>query len=252
MGSPSYDFSGRHVLVTGGARGLGHLLARSFARHGARVTITGTQSATSYYDADLSGFGYHPLDLTDGDSITRLVEAVGHLDVLVNSAAPRLPYGIDAGEREFIAHAARIGLVGPLQLATRLRLTLAHSTARGGGAIVNMPATRRWLDLTVGSQVTDLEIEQLTQRIGGTWARLGVRVNSITASEMVPTQRSGLSVRIDHGSAPLMTRTQVPGVITQREIVDVALFLASDGAAGLAGQTLTVGASAQQPATTLF
>ena len=76
-------------------------------------------------------------------------------------------------------------------------------------------------------------------------------VNSVTAPEMVPTQRSGLSVRIEQGSAPLMTRTQVPGAVTQREIVDVALFLASDGAAGLAGQTLLVGATTPT-APTLF
>ncbi|MCB0906490.1 MAG: SDR family oxidoreductase [Nocardioidaceae bacterium] len=251
MGGPSYDFSGRHVLVTGGSRGLGYLLARTFSRHGARVTITGTQSLTSYYDADLTGFDYRQLDLTDGESIAELAERVGHLDVLVNNAAPRLPFGVDAGEREFIAQAARIGLVGPLQLGTRLRLDLATSTLRGGGAVVNMPSIKRWFDLTHGSEVAELEVDRFTQRVGTAWARLGIRVNSVTAPEMVPTQRSGLSVRIEQGSAPLMTRTQVPGAVTQREIVDVALFLASDGAAGLAGQTLLVGATTPT-APTLF
>lgn|GEM_PF-1287892 len=243
MGGPSYDFSGRHVLVTGGTRGLGYLLARSFASHGARITITGTQSLTAYYDSDLTAFGYRQLDLTDGESIAALAETVGHVDVLVNNAAPRLPFGIDAGEREFIAQAARIGLVGPLQLGTRLRLDLATSPMRGGGAVVNMPSIKRWFDLTHGSAVAELEVELATRRIGTAWARLGIRVNSVTAPEMVPTQRSGLSVQIEQGSAPLMTRTQVPGAVTQREIVDVALFLASDGAAGLAGQALMVGAT---------
>lgn len=43
MGELTYDFSGRHVLVTGGARDLGLGIARAFHRAGARVTVTGTR-----------------------------------------------------------------------------------------------------------------------------------------------------------------------------------------------------------------
>lgn len=242
MGGPSYDFSDRRVLVTGGTRGLGFLVARTFAGCGASVTITGTQSLTSFYDADLTGFGYHRVDLTDSESIAGLADEVGPVDIVVNNAAPRMAPGLDASEREFVAHASRIGLLGPFQLASRLRLKMANSGHRGG-AIINLPSIKRWFDLTHGSLAAELEVERMTRRIGASWGRLGVRVNSITAPEMVPAQRSGLSVRIEQGSAPLLTRTRAPRTTTQREIVDVALFLASDGAAGLSGQTLAVGAT---------
>lgn len=252
MGGPSYDFSDRRVLVTGGTRGLGYLVARMFAGSGARVTVTGTQSLTSFYDADLTGFGYHRVDLTDGESIAGLAADVGPVDIVVNNAAPRMAAGLDASEREFVAHASRIGLVGPFQLASRLRLQMASSTHPGGGAIINLPSIKRWFDLTHGTLAAELEVERMTRRIGASWGRLGVRVNSITAPEMVPAQRSGLSVSIEQGSAPLLTRTRAPRTTTQREIVDVALFLASDGAAGLSGQTLAVGATlaASAPAST--
>ena len=242
MGGPSYDFSDRRVLVTGGTRGLGYLVARTFAGCGAQVTVTGTQWLTSFYDADLTGFGYHRVDLTDGESIAGLAADLGPLDIVVNNAAPRMAAGLDASEREFVAHASRIGLVGPFQLASRLRLQMAaNSQHPGGGAIINLPSIKRWFDLTHGALAAEIEVERMTRRIGASWGRLGVRVNSITAPEMVPAQRSGLSVSIEQGSAPLLTRTRARRTTTQREIVDVALFLASDGAAGLSGQTLAVG-----------
>jgi NAD(P)-dependent dehydrogenase (short-subunit alcohol dehydrogenase family) len=43
MREPSYDFSGRRVLVTGGTRGMGLYVAQAFADAGAQVTVTGDQ-----------------------------------------------------------------------------------------------------------------------------------------------------------------------------------------------------------------
>ena len=91
------------------------------------MTVTGTQWLTSFYDADLTGFGYHRVDLTDGESIAGLAAELGPVDIVVNNAAPRMAADLDASEREFVAHASRIGLVGPFQLASRLRLQMAKS-----------------------------------------------------------------------------------------------------------------------------
>lgn len=243
MGVPSYDFSGRRVLVTGGTRGLGLLVAQAFARSGAEVTVTGTASFVSYYDPEVAQLGYRQLDLTDGDEIASLAANLGHVDVLVNAASPRLSTAIDAGEREFVAQAARLALVGPFQLATRLRHRMASSDMTGGGAVVNLPATQGWFALADGDADTDAELERHTQRIGGTWARLGVRVNSVTAPLTVPSPRSSVQVRIEHGSGPLLTRAVDTRTATLRQVCDLTLFLASSGAAGLSGLTLPVGAT---------
>ena len=70
---------------------------------------------------------------------------------------------------------------------------------RGGGAVVNMPAIKRWFDLPTAAPWPTPRSSWTTQRIGTAWARLGIRVNSITAPEIVPSQRSGLSVQIEQG-----------------------------------------------------
>src|ERR671910_11290 len=88
MPDPSYDFAGRHVLVTGGTRGLGLNLAHAFADAGARVTVTGTQYLRAWYDADLSRFGYDQLELSDRDSVAAVAGRVDRIDVLVNNAPP--------------------------------------------------------------------------------------------------------------------------------------------------------------------
>jgi len=90
-----YDFRGRTVLVTGGSRGLGLLLAREFGRHGARVAICGRDAAAlERARVDLERRGVVaiavPADVADYAQTTRMIDEVrrrlGGLDVLVNNA----------------------------------------------------------------------------------------------------------------------------------------------------------------------
>ena len=67
--NPSYDFSGAHVLITGGTSGIGAAAAAAYREAGANVTITGTRGSASEYDADLSGYRYLQMDIEDGASI---------------------------------------------------------------------------------------------------------------------------------------------------------------------------------------
>ena len=69
MTNPSYDFSGAHVLVTGGTSGIGAAAAEAYREAGANVTITGTRGSASEYDADLSGYRYLQMDIENGESI---------------------------------------------------------------------------------------------------------------------------------------------------------------------------------------
>lgn len=236
MGEPTYDFSGRRVVVTGGTRGLGLTVAHAFADAGAQVTITGTQYLTSFYDADLSRFSYFQLRLNDRDAIIDTAERIKAVDILVNAAGVRLPAS-EAHDREFIAHAARLGLIGPFALATRLRYRLGESRVRGGGSVINTPIVRQWFDLTHGSTASGGEYAALTQRIGTTWGRHGVRVNSLSAGVQVPRQTQ-LRVQIDRSSGPLLTRSRLQGAGTLEEVASVVMYLASSGAASLTGQTM--------------
>ena len=239
MGEATYDFTGRRVLVAGGTRGLGLSIARAFLRSGARVAITGTHYLRSNYDADLQPFEYAQLDLTDHDAINDLAQAVGQVDVLVNAAGLRLTKPHDASYREFVSHATRIGLLGPAQLSSRLRSRLSESTMRGGGAVVNTQALRRWFAYSHGPAVAHAEMLNHTAQLGGTWFRHGIRVNTVAAAVEVPRQ-SQLRVQIDKNSGPLLTRPTGTRSGTLQDVASTALFLASSSAAYVTGQTIIV------------
>lgn len=242
MGRPSYDFTRHRVLVVGGTRGLGNTIARRFERAGASVTVTGTQSLRSAYDARLDNYDYLRLDLTSHDSIVRVAEQVGPVDILVNAAGARVPHTSDAQELEFVSHSVRLGLLGPTQLAHRLRHNLAESQMRGGGSVIHTHHLRRWCEMVVGGANAHTEMLNTVARLAAAWGSHGIRVNAVASTVVVPRQNQ-LRVDNDRTSGPLLTRTRTQRTGTLHDVTEAALFLASGGAAFITGQTLMVNGS---------
>jgi NAD(P)-dependent dehydrogenase (short-subunit alcohol dehydrogenase family) len=112
-----YDFRHRVVIVTGGTRGLGLVLARQLVEAGARVAICGRDADTLQRAADdLGARGQRPLarscDISDPEQVSRFVSDVetelGPIDVLINNAGTIS--------------------VGPLETATRADYETAFAT----------------------------------------------------------------------------------------------------------------------------
>ena len=242
MTSGSYDFTGYEVLVVGGTRGDGHTLATSFARAGASVTVTGTMMLRALYDTDLSPFDYESVNLARQDSIDHRVGMVDHLDVLVLAASCNLPFDLPPSERDFIAEAARSGLIGPTFLTTRLRLKLSQSPALGGGCVVNTGAVRAWLELSSTPEEAQAQVIESTARAGQKWAGLGVRVNSV-----LPAPRQVLPRQYAPDPHAVGGSRVAGGTLVRHQqqlgdaVADAALFLASSSAARITGQTLRLG-----------
>jgi NAD(P)-dependent dehydrogenase (short-subunit alcohol dehydrogenase family) len=94
LSTPTYDFNGKHVLITGGARGLGLLIARELAGKGAKLTIC--SRSTDDLDGALAELSPRaptlavPCDVTDQRQVDDLIAQArgrfGPIDVLVNNA----------------------------------------------------------------------------------------------------------------------------------------------------------------------
>ncbi len=135
---------GRTVLVTGGARGLGYLLAEEYLRWGARVWIvsrTADEVRRAAAALRRTGGEVHALvgDVRDPDEARRLVGAVvdagGRLDVLVNNAGIISAAPIEHTRLEDFADSLRTHLWGPLHL---IREALPVMRMRHTGRIVNI------------------------------------------------------------------------------------------------------------------
>ena len=137
----------RGVLVTGGSRGIGAAVARSFAEQGDRVAVHYGSSADAARDVvgSLAGDGHVTVqaDLADPDAVRRAVdsaaEQLGRLDVLVNnagvfSAHPPLTTSY-AGWQAAWSRTLATNLVGA---ANATFCAVPHLRSAGGGAIVNV------------------------------------------------------------------------------------------------------------------
>ena len=140
----TYDFRGKSVLITGGSRGLGLVLAREFAAEGARLTIVARDRVElEQARADLAARGAEVLafacdvrDQADVQSaIERVVARYGSIDVLINNAGVIQAGPVEHMQVADFEDALNTHLWGPLY--TMLAAT-PYMRRQGGGRIVNI------------------------------------------------------------------------------------------------------------------
>lgn len=140
----SFELRDRVVLITGGSRGLGLVLAREFARRGSRVAICARdQDELERARLDLRGRGARvlalPCDVTDRAQVDTLVRDVarelGPIDVLVNDAGVIQVGPLDTLTREDYEVAMRTHFWGPLNT---MLAVIPQMRARRDGRIVNI------------------------------------------------------------------------------------------------------------------
>jgi short-subunit dehydrogenase len=127
------NLGGRTALVTGASGGLGQAIARTLARRGADLVLTGRRVEVLEPLAAEVGGRVVAADLSDRDAIPRLVEEAGPVDVLVANAANVGSGHIESFGVEEIDRALDVNLRAPMILA---RLMCEGMAERGGGHMV--------------------------------------------------------------------------------------------------------------------
>jgi NAD(P)-dependent dehydrogenase (short-subunit alcohol dehydrogenase family) len=142
---PAMDFKGKSVLITGGSRGLGLLLARRFALAGARLTIVARDPAElELARRELTALGGARVLALPGDvgnradmewAVERAAERFGRLDVVVNNAGIIQVGPLEHMTVEDFEEAMAVHFWGPLYTTLA---ALPHLRRQGGGRIVNI------------------------------------------------------------------------------------------------------------------
>ncbi len=241
------DLSGRVAVVVGGTSGLGRTIALGLAEAGATVVPSGRRQnhIDDVCDA-LEGLGRktvrQPVDVRDRTSLDELCGKVrselGHIDILVNAAGmtfKKPTISIEEGEwRELID----INLTGALRSCQAFYESLKAS---GHGRVINIASMASFVAFheVAAYGVSKSGLLALTQSLGIEWAPHGICVNAIVPGIFV-TDMNGALLRGTPRGQELLARTPMRRFGNPEELVGAAVFLSSDAASFIAGQSITI------------
>ncbi len=247
---------GKTVLVTGSGRGLGREIALAFAHAGANVVINYLQDCESARAtaAECAEAGARVVaaaaDVRDSAAIDNLVARTvaefGSLDVLVNNAgALTMPDGkslrgpLTATCDEAIRLLIDSHLVGTINAT---RAALRHMEPRGEGSIINISstATTRALPGHAVYAAAKAGVEGFTKVLAYEAARKGVRVNCARFGVLDAPSNAPLTADPEASGAFLRRFTPAGRFGEMAEAAACCVFLASDAAAYMVGEILTV------------
>ncbi|TIW79700.1 MAG: glucose 1-dehydrogenase [Mesorhizobium sp.] len=242
-----FDLSGRKALVTGASRGLGLAFAGALAAAGARVTLGGRKMEELKAAADRLRAEGHTIaesliDVTDTQSVDAAIAAseadTGPIDILVNNAGIQRRAPLETfSDADWDALMAT-NLDGVFKMS---RAAVKGMIQRRKGVIINVSSVQSALarPSIAPYAASKGAITMLTKSMAGEWGQHGVRVNAI-APGYFKTELNAALVADEKFSTWLTGRTPMRRWGDVEELAGAAVFLASDAASFVTGQTLLV------------
>lgn len=239
---------GRVALVTGALSGIGRAAVEAFARQGARVVVSGRNATRGAALVDaLRAAGheavYRDCDVRSEADIEALValalERYGRLDIAVNNAgADGASLPITEHTPETYAETFDINVRGVLLSMKHEMRAMAKS---GGGSIVNVSSTMAFrgrpnLGLYCASKHA---VEGLTKVGAIEGAAMGIRVNGIAPGQIDTPMLDRVATKVG-GKGHIAAGPPMKRLGTPEEAASLILYLASDGASYVTGQTVAV------------
>lgn len=224
------SLSGKRVLVTGGASGIGASLVAEFAAQGAKVAFLDLDDGAGQRLADgIPGTRFLSCDLRDIDMLktclAALTKEMGGIDILLNNAANDDRHAVMDVTPEYWDE----------RMATNLRhlffaaqAVVPAMRAAGGGAIVNFGSISWHLGLPdlVLYQTAKAAIEGLTRSLARDLGRDNIRVTTIVPGNVqTPRQEKWYT---PEGEAEIVAAQCLSERIQPIDVAALALFLASD------------------------
>jgi NAD(P)-dependent dehydrogenase (short-subunit alcohol dehydrogenase family) len=239
------NLAGKHVVVTGGSRGVGAAIAAAFLDAGARVLITGRdparlEAAVERLAKGLDTLSTFPGDATEPGAVQALAREAqarfGRVDVLVNNVGLYEQGGqlleLDLG---IWNRALATNLTGPFLMTQAFGRLMVES---GGGAIVNVSSTVAhgadgpWAAYSAAKA----GLLMLTKTTASELGPHGVRCNSISPGYIDSEQlRLDVSGALYEYLRTRFARVPLRRMVTLEEVAAACVFLGSDAASGITG-----------------
>ena len=244
---------GKVVVVSGVGDGLGHQVAAAVVRDGGYAVLGARTEANlaktaATIDPDGTRTAYRVTDITRDDDVAALAELAserfGAVDALVNVAAMYMQTGdLEEADLEIWRQVVDVNLMGTLRMT---RAFLPALKARGGSVV--LIGTQAEIDPNPYASLTAYSASKgaLTSAMYSLARELGphrIRVNSVLPGWMWgPTAESFIRESEGDLLAQLTERMALPELATDGDVAEAVVFLASDRARAITGQTLLVNA----------
>jgi len=237
----------RHVVITGGGRGIGAEIARRFAAMGDRITVLSrTRDEVEKIADEVGGYGIR-CDVGEPASVEAAFMAAGPVDILINNAgvarsSPVLKTDVRVWEEHL-----KVNLTGSFLCALKVLPSMA---SRGKGRIINVASVAglKGYPYLAAYCASKHGLVGLTRALAAEYADKGVTVNAIcpgyvdspllTGAIQNIVEKTGRTV--DEVRAELEAQNPQRRFLEASEVASMAVFLASDDARGVNGQAISI------------
>ena len=252
---------GKRAFVTGGGRGIGRAIALRFASEGADVAVVArTRAEIDAVAQEIKEKGRRalaiPCDVGDSkemdEAVQRAIRELGGVDVLVANAGALLHARLEETTNALWDEMLRVNLNGAFYA---FRAAVGEMTERGWGRLIAISSVSGKIGGANRSAYHAAKhgVLGLVRSVALEVADKGVTANAICPgfvdTSMVDTFREGLASHAEESEAAMNRyKDEIPmgRFLAPDEIAAMALYLASEEAAGITGQTYTISCGAIQ------
>jgi len=246
MSKSLFDLSGKVALVTGSTRGIGKSIAEEMARAGARVVVSSRKAdACEAVRAEFEKQGFEvlaqPCNVSRKEELQSLYDKTvakwGRVDIAIANAAVNPYYGplTDIPDEAF----DKVFLNNVKSVLWLANITLPAMAGRGGGSFITVGSIGGIIANTVigAYGMSKAADHHLVRNLAAEWGPKNVRVNAI-APGLIKTDFAKALWEDEKRRKEREANTPLRRLGVPRDIGGIAVFLASDAAAFVTGQTI--------------
>lgn len=236
----------RHVVITGGGRGIGAAAAQRFKESGDKVSVMARTRPEIEELADSIGAYAVRIDVGDPASVEAAFMAAGPVDVLINNAGMARPSRVEKTDVRVWEEHLKVNLTGAFLCSLKV---LPSMVSRGSGRIINM-ASDAGLDgfaYATAYCASKHGLVGFTRALSAEVSHNGVTVNALCPgnvdSPLTHSCRAIIEEKTGNADDPMaqwLLGSSPDRIYTPDEVADALFYMAGPSMEGVTGQALTM------------